>query len=303
MNGILPKSLKRWLLTENPQSDMQARCGRFYLNVLDLAQNPLTVMGLLIVAALFAVAIFAPLLATHGPNEQVLGQRLMPPGDAYWLGTDHLGRDIYSRLIYGARLSLYIILMVAATSTPLGVIVGISAGYFGGYIDTILMRITDIFMAFPRLILALAFVAVLGPGVENAVVAIAITTWPPYARISRAETLTLRNSDFIHAAKLQGASGLHILGYHVMPLCITSVVVRMTLDMAGVIITAAGLGFLGLGAQPPASEWGAMIAAGREYLIDYWWVAAMPGIAIFVVSLGFNLLGDGLRDVFDPRTE
>lgn len=303
MSILVPASVRRWLLADSPQSDIQARCGRFYLNAVALARNPLTMMGIVLVAALFAVALFAPLLATHGPNEQVLEQRLLPPGGEYLLGTDHLGRDIYSRLIYGARLSLYIILMVAAIATPLGVVIGITAGYFGGYIDTVLMRITDIFMAFPRLILALAFVAVLGPGVENAVVAIAITTWPPYARISRAETLTLRSSDFIHAAKLQGAGGLHILGYHIMPLCITSVVVRMTLDMAGVIITAAGLGFLGLGAQPPASEWGAMIAAGREYLIDYWWVAAMPGIAIFLVSLGFNLLGDGLRDIFDPKTE
>ncbi len=265
MTGLMPTAVKRWLLTDSPQSDIQARCGRFYLNVVALAGNPLTVMGIVLVAALFAVALFAPLLATHGPNEQMLEQRLLPPGGEYLLGTDHLGRDIYSRLIYGARLSLYIILMVAAISTPLGVVIGITAGYFGGYIDTILMRITDIFMAFPRLILALAFVAVLGPGVENAVVAIAITTWPPYARISRAETLTLRSSDFIHAAKLQGAGGLHILGYHVMPLCITSVVVRMTLDMAGVIITAAGLGFLGLGAQPPASEWGAMIRCCAEF--------------------------------------
>src|SRR3712207_2836825 len=166
---------------------------------------------------------------------------------------------------------------------------------------SVLMRITDIFLAFPRLILALAFVAALGPGIENAVIAIAITSWPPYARIARAETLMIRNSDFIAAVKLQGASTPRIIFGHVVPLCISSVIVRVTLDMAGIILTAAGLGFLGLGAQPPSPEWGAMVATGRNYLIDQWWVAAVPGLAIFVVSLGFNLLGDGLRDVLDPK--
>ncbi len=303
MSNIQADSLKDWLLSESPASDTQARLGRMYLALRSLCQNPLTITGLLIIFGLIIVAVFAPLLATHLPNEQNLAQRLLPPCGDFLLGTDHLGRDIYSRLVYGARLSLAIIVMVAAISAPLGLLIGIIAGYFSGVWDSILMRITDIFMAFPRLILALAFVAVLGPGVENAVIAIAITTWPPYARISRAETLTLRNSDFIHAARLQGASHLRILLYHIVPLCLTSVVIRMTLDMAGVIITAAGLGFLGLGAQPPTPEWGAMIATGREYLIDYWWVAAMPGLAIFLVSLGFNLLGDGLRDVFDPKSE
>jgi peptide/nickel transport system permease protein len=177
------------------------------------------------------------------------------------------------------------------------------AGYMGGWIDAVLMRITDIFLAFPRLILALAFVAALGPGIENAVIAIALTAWPPYARIARAETLTIRNSDFIAAVRLQGASSARIIFRHVAPLCISSVIVRVTLDMAGIILIAAGLGFLGLGAQPPLPEWGAMIATGRNYIIDQWWVAAMPGLAIFVVSLGFNLLGDGLRDVLDPKAE
>jgi peptide/nickel transport system permease protein len=163
------------------------------------------------------------------------------------------------------------------------------------------MRITDVFLAFPRLILALAFVSALGPGIENAVIAIALTTWPPYARVARAETLTLRESDFISAIRLQGASPIRILLRHVMPLCLSSVIIRVTLDMAGIIITAAGLGFLGLGAQPPMPEWGAMVSSGREFLLDQWWVATIPGIAIFVVSLGFNLLGDGLRDILDPK--
>jgi len=185
---------------------------------------------------------------------------------------------------------------------PIGLVIGTVAGYVGGWVDNVLMRFTDIFLAFPRLILALAFVSALGPGIENAVLAIALTTWSPYARLARAETITIRNSEYIMAARLQGASGLRILYGHIMPLCISSVIIRLTLDMAGIILTAAGLGFLGLGAQPPLPEWGAMISTGRQFLLDQWWVATVPGIAIFVVSLGFNLLGDGLRDVLDPKS-
>jgi peptide/nickel transport system permease protein len=203
--------------------------------------------------------------------------------------------------VYGSRITLFVVALVAVIATPVGRLVGTVSGYMGGWVDTVLMRITDIFLAFPRLILALAFVAALGPGIENAVIAISITVWPPYARLARAETLTIRNSDFIAAVKLQGASTPRIIFGHVVPLCVSSLIVRVTLDMAGIILTAAGLGFLGLGAQPPQPEWGAMIASGRNYLIDQWWVAAMPGFAIFVVSLGFNLLGDGLRDVLDPK--
>ena len=191
---------------------------------------------------------------------------------------------------------------MVVTAPVFGLVVGTVAGYAGGWVDTVLMRFTDVFLAFPRLVLALAFVAALGPGIGNAVLAIALTSWPPYARIARAETLTIRNSDFIAAIRLQGASPLRIVIGHVMPLCLSSVIVRVTLDMAGIILTAAGLGFLGLGAQPPLPEWGAMISTGRLYILDQWWVATMPGLAIFTVSLGFNLLGDGLRDALDPRS-
>ena len=258
-------------------------------------------VGLAIVVALLLVAALAPWLATHPPTGQALGDRLQPPSAAHWLGTDELGRDIYSRIVYGARLTLYIVGLVVIMVGPIGLLVGTVAGYVGGWLDTVLMRITDIFLAFPRLILALAFVAALGPGIENAIIAIAITAWPPYARIARAETLTVRNSDFIAAIQLQGASRARIIWGHIVPLCTSSLIVRLTLDMAGIILTAAGLGFLGLGAQPPLPEWGAMISSGRQYLLEQWWVATMPGIAIFVVSLGFNLLGDGLRDILDPK--
>ena len=258
--------------------------------------------GFFIVAGLVLAAIFAPLLTSGDGIEQHLANRLQPPSAEHWFGTDELGRDVYERIIWGSRITLYIVGLVGIIVAPLGLIIGIIAGYMGGWVDNVLMRITDIFLAFPRLILALAFVAALGPGLENAVFAIAITTWSPFARIARAETLTIRNSEFIMAAQVQGASTVRILLSHIMPLCASSIIVRLTLDMAGIILVAAGLGFLGLGAQPPLPEWGAMISTGRQFLIDQWWVPTIPGIAILVVSMGFNLLGDGLRDVLDPRS-
>jgi peptide/nickel transport system permease protein len=304
MSIALPKRRalwRAWLLADEPASRLQARLGRGYLSWLTFGRNPLAVTGLAIVLALVLVAALAPWFATHSPIAQDLVARLQPPSTAHWLGTDEFGRDIYSRIVYGSRITLYIVGLVVILVGPVGLLIGTVAGYLGGWIDAVLMRITDIFLAFPRLILALAFVSALGPGVENAIIAIAITAWPPYARIARAETLTVRNSDFIAAIRLQGASSARIIWGHVMPLCTSSLIVRLTLDMAGIILTAAGLGFLGLGAQPPLPEWGAMISTGRQYLLEQWWVATMPGIAILIVSLGFNLLGDGLRDVLDPK--
>ncbi|MHA1565775.1 MAG: ABC transporter permease, partial [Alphaproteobacteria bacterium] len=233
---------------------------------------------------------------------QVLSQRLLPPSATYWFGTDELGRSIYDRIIWGSRVTLRIVALVGIIVVPIGLFIGTVAGFLGGWVDNLLMRITDIFLAFPRLILALALVSVLGPGLENAVLAIAMTTWAPYARIARAETLTIRESEFVQAARAQGASSARLLTYHIVPLCLSSVIIRLTLDMAGIILTAAGLGFLGLGAQPPLPEWGAMIASGRQYLLDQWWVPTIPGMAILIVSMGFNLLGDGLRDVLDPKS-
>lgn len=294
--------LRAWLDTDTPQSRLQARSISAWNAWRTLSSNALAMVGLAIIVVLILMAIFAPLIATHVPNAQDLAGRLRPPGwQGHILGTDELGRDIFSRIVYGARVTLYIVALVAVTAPVFGLIVGTVAGTLGGWTDRILMRITDIFLAFPRLILALAFVAALGPGIVNAVLAIALTAWPAYARVARAETLTVRRSDYIAAARLQGASTLRIITGHIMPMCLSSVVVRVTLDMAGIILTAAGLGFLGLGAQPPLAEWGAMISTGRQYLLSHWWVATVPGIAILLVSLGFNLLGDALRDVLDPR--
>ncbi|SFN77994.1 peptide/nickel transport system permease protein [Mesorhizobium sp. NFR06] len=303
MSAETIQSRREWLLSDRPASRLQARLGRAYVAWRRFSANRLAVLGLIIIIGLLVVAAFANVLAPYSATVGDLkNARLLAPGAAHWFGTDDLGRDIYSRIVYGARWTLYVVVLVAIIAAPIGLLVGTIAGYAGGWTDTILMRITDIFLAFPKLVLALAFVAALGPGIENAVLAIAITSWPPYARIARAETLTVRNSDYIKAVQLMGASPFRIVLRHIMPLCISSLIIRVTLDMAGIILTAAGLGFLGLGAQPPLPEWGAMIASGRRFILDQWWVAAAPGAAILIVSLGFNLLGDGLRDALDPRS-
>ena len=290
-----------WLLSDDPETRAQARLGQAYRLMRALARNPLAMVGLAIIVALLVVAALAPWLAPYSPLDGSLQNRLQPPSAAHWMGTDELGRDILSRVIFGARITLVIVVLVAVLSAPLGLLIGAISGYYGGWVDRVLMGVTDIFLSMPRLILALAFVAALGPGIENAVIAIAITAWPVYARIARAETLTFRTAEFIAAVQMQGASDARIITRHVIPLCLSSTIVRVTLDMAGIILTAAGLGFLGLGAQPPLPEWGAMISRGRAFILDQWWVATMPGFAIVIVSLGFCLFGDGLRDVLDPK--
>jgi peptide/nickel transport system permease protein len=296
-------SWKRWLTDEAPASRRQALSGNLYRTFRAIASNSAAVMGLIIVAALILVAIFANVISGGiSPTTQDLSSRLAAPSSLHWFGADELGRDIFARTVHGARVTLSIVLLVSVVVAPIGLAVGTAAGYLGGWVDTVLMRLTDVFLAFPKLVMALAFAAALGPGIENAVIAISLTAWPPYARMARAETIAIARSDFISAVKLQGASTPRILFKHIVPLCMSSLIVRLTLDMAGIILTAAGLGFLGLGAQPPTAEWGAMVSTGRDVILDQWWVATIPGIAIFVVSLGFNLLGDGLRDVFDPKS-
>ncbi len=297
------RTLSAWLMSDRPGSRRQAALGRAYGAWRAFLRNRLAMAGLCIVILLVLVALFAGQLAPYSPvNGDLRTTRLLAPSGTFWLGTDDQGRDILSRLIFGSRVTLEVIFLVAVLAAPIGLLVGTVAGYAGGLVDAALMRVTDIFLAFPRLVLALAFVAALGPGIRNAVIAIAITSWPPYARIARAETLTIRQADYIDAIRLIGASPWRIVTGHIMPLCMSSVIIRVTLDMAGIILTAAGLGFLGLGAQPPMPEWGAMIANGRQYVLDQWWVAAAPGTAICLVSLAFNLLGDGLRDVLDPKS-
>jgi peptide/nickel transport system permease protein len=298
MSGVLSRE---WLLSETPASRAQAAWVRRYRGWLQLRANRLAMVGLVTAAVMILASLAAPLLAWQDPSAQHLAGRLAPPSFAHWFGTDELGRDIYARILYGGRVTLGMVVAVVLLVAPLGLVVGSVAGYLGGIVDRVLMRVTDVFLAFPRLVLALAFVAALKPGITSAVIAIALTAWPPYARLARADTLTVRSSDFIAAVRLTGAGSARVILRHIMPLCLSSVIVRVTLDMSGIILTAAALGFLGMGAQPPMPEWGTMIASSRAFILDQWWVPTIPGVAIFVASLAFNLLGDGMRDVLDPR--
>ncbi|KKX33356.1 nickel transporter permease [Rhizobium sp. LC145] len=300
-NRSEPGGFRQWLLAPEPEGLFQSSVQQFYQGWLKFRLHPLGLVGLAVIILLILVAVAAPVLTQYDPIVQDMASRLAPPSAEHWLGTDNFGRDVFARIIYGARTTLYIIILVTVIVAPIGLLIGTCSGYFGGVVDEILMRITDIFLSFPGLVLALGFAAALGPGITNAIIAISLTAWPPIARLARAETLSLRNADFIAAVRLQGASSMAIITRHILPMCIPSVIVRVTLNMAGIIITAAGLGFLGLGAQPPWPEWGAMAATGREFMLDSPWVIAAPGIAIALVSLAFNLVGDALRDVLDPR--
>nr|WP_249218841.1 ABC transporter permease [Falsirhodobacter algicola] len=271
------------------------------ITVLKMRRNGSALAGLVLLVIIFTAAICAPLLSTHDIYAQDLTNRLARPSAAHWLGTDELGRDIYSRLLHGGRITLYIACLTAAISAPIGLVVGMLSGWFGGWVDMVLMRLTEIFLAFPSLILALAFVAALGPSIENAIIAISLATWPPIARLARAETMMVRRSDYIAAVRLQGAGAWRIMVGHIAPMCVPSVIARVTLNMASIILSAAGLGFLGLGAQPPSPEWGAMLSSARQFILSNGHVAAAPGVAILITSIAFNLVGDGLRDVLDPR--
>ncbi|HEY8541536.1 MAG TPA: nickel transporter permease [Pseudothermotoga sp.] len=264
-------------------------------------KTKLAMIGTFIVIGFILMAIFAPLLAPYDPIKTNLPERLKAPSKAHLFGTDQFGRDIFSRVIHGARIEVWIIFLVTVISGTIGVAVGITAGYFGGVIDEILMRITDIFLAFPRLILAMALSAMLGRGLTNAILAISLVEWTVIARLARAEAMKVKSQPYIEAIKAVGASNIRILLFHVLPMCLSPVLVQLTLRMGTIILTAAGLGFLGLGAQPPTPEWGAIVSDGRSYLVQQWWISTFPGLFIAIVVLGFNLLGDGIRDILDPR--
>jgi peptide/nickel transport system permease protein len=281
---------REWLLSEAPASRAQAAWVRRYRGWLQFRANHLAMVGLITIVVMIVLSLAAPLIASQEPSAQNLADRLAPPSWQHLLGTDELGRDLMARVLYGGRITLGMVVAVVLLVAPIGLAVGSIAGYVGGLADRVLMRVTDVFLAFPRLVLALAFVAALKPGITSAIIAIALTAWPPYARLARADTLTVRHTDYIAAVRLTGAPARRIILRHIIPLCLTSV-----------ILTAAGLGFLGMGAQPPLPEWGTMIAASRAFILEQWWVPTIPGVAIFVASLAFNLLGDGMRDVLDPR--
>lgn len=264
-------------------------------------RSPLSMMGLAIVAALIVVAILAPYIAPYNPIEQDLSMRLSPPSSDHIFGMDTLGRDIFSRVVYGCRITLEIAFVITLIGGSAGSLVGVIAGYSGGKVDEILMRVTDMFLAFPRLILALAFAAALGPSLVNMIIAISVVDWPIYARLARGQALSAKREDFVEAARAMGAGNWRIIFLHILPVCLSPIIVQVTLRLGDVILTAAGLGFLGLGAQPPTPEWGVMVSDGRNFILNEWWIAAFPGFAIMIVVLGFNLLGDGVRDIMDPR--
>jgi len=258
-------------------------------------------IGTVLVIILIACALLAPLLAPFDPNIQQIQFRLLPPSSEHWLGTDGFGRDLLSRVIYGARPTLLLVSLILILTIPIGLLVGISAGYIGGWYERVIMRVTDVVLSLPSLVIALALVSILGTGLMNGALALAFTSWPPFARQARAETLALRRSDYLAAARMQGIGGLRLMFGHILPLCLPSAVVRAALSLGGIILASAGLGFLGMGVQPPTAEWGSMVAEGSKVIFDQWWVAAAPGGAILFASLAFNLLGDGLRDKMDPR--
>ena len=271
------------------------------------SHNKGAVIGLVIFVALVIVAIFAPVIAPYLPNEQNRSMLLLPPfwGENgttdYLLGTDAVGRDILSRLIHGSRFSLFIGLVVVSVSVVSGVLIGLVAGYFGGWIDTVIMRIMDIILAFPSLLLALVLVAVLGPGLTNAMIAIALVNQPHFVRLTRAAVLNERGKDYVVGSRVAGAGTLRLMFLTILPNCLAPLIVQATLAFSAAILDAAALGFLGMGAQPPTPEWGTMLAESREFIQRAWWVVTFPGLAILITVLAINLMGDGLRDALDPK--
>lgn len=264
-------------------------------------KSPSNIVGVIIVALLVCTAIFAPLIAKYDPEGVLMANKLLPPSVENLMGTDEMGRDIFSRIVYGTRISLLVGIEVVASAILIGVTLGGISGYFGGWTDEIIMRITDMFMSFPSLILAMAVAAALGPDLNNAVLAVSLTWWPWYTRIVRAQVLSLRNLEYVEAAQALGNRTMSIIFKHILPNCISPIIVQGTMDIGFAIQLTAGLSFIGLGAQPPTPEWGSMISTGRQYLLSHWWYPTFPGVAILITVLGFNLLGDGLRDFLDPR--
>src|ERR671919_1215480 len=264
-------------------------------------RGPLTVAGLTLIAILALIAVFAPLIAPADPLKQVLSTRLNPPSGTHWLGTDQLGRDVLSRMIYGARISLVIGTVVVGLAASVGTVVGLVAGYAGGWLDEGLMRLTDVFFAFPALILAMAISGALGPSLTNAMIAIAVVSWPVYARLVRAQVLSLREREFVESARGLGASAERIVWQHILPNTLAPLLVQASFDMGGAILSAAGLSFIGFGTQPPTAEWGVMISEGRNYIATHSWLSLFPGLAILFTVAAFNQIGDGLRDALDPR--
>jgi peptide/nickel transport system permease protein len=266
-----------------------------------LARIPSAWIGVTLVSLLIAVALAGPAAAPYDPFHISAADKLRPPSPAHLFGTDDLGRDLLSRVLTGARISLTVAAVVLILAMVVGVGLGLIAGYWGGWMDEVLMRTTDVFLAFPRLVLAIAIAATLGPGLSNTVVAIALSWWPWYTRLVRGQLLSLREQEYVLAAVSLGAGRPRILLQHLLPNVGTTIVIQASIDIGFAILATASLSFIGLGAQPPTPEWGAIIAQARSYMVDAWWYPTFPGLAIFLAVLGFNLLGNAVRDAFDPR--
>lgn len=278
---------------------------RGFMDILrKLARDRSALLGLIIIVSLIVAAIFAPVLATHPDAAWEMNpvKRLQAPDATYWLGTDRMGADVFSRVLFGARITLLIAIIAVGASLLIGVPIGLVAGWYGSWLGDVLMRTSDVFLAVPQIVLAIAIAQTLGPSIENVILALSLTYWPWFTRLVYAETRALKNEVFIESSIALGVPPWRIILLHVLPNVASPIIVRTSIGMGFTILTAAALGFLGLGAQPPTPEWGRMISESREFLPEAWWYVMSPGIAIFLVVLGFNLLGDGLRDILDPRT-
>jgi dipeptide transport system permease protein len=293
--------------TSQPVSSAQMRRQMLAEFWFYFSENRGAVIGLFVFVALVLIAVFADVIAPHSPFEQYRDAVLLPPAwleGGNWnfvLGTDPVGRDILSRLIYGSQYSLFIGVFVTTLSLTTGIIIGVIAGYYGGWLDTAIMRLMDIILAFPSLLLALVLVAILGPGLTNGMIAIALVLQPHFVRLTRAAVMTEKTRDYVTAARLAGASPLRLMFKTILPNCMAPLIVQATLSFSNAILDAAALGFLGMGAQPPAPEWGTMLAEAREFILRAWWVVTFPGLAILITVLAINLMGDGLRDALDPK--
>ncbi|HWR05831.1 ABC transporter permease [Sporomusa sp.] len=278
---------------------MMSACKTFTI----LRRNSLTFIGSIIVMLVLVIGFGAPVIAPYDPVAIDVPARLQPPGMQHWFGTDEMGRDILSRVIYGSRISVQVGLSIVVIAAVTGTIIGSVAGYQGGKTDQAVMALTDIVLSFPSMVLAMALAAALGPSLFNTMLAVAVVKIPVYIRLVRGQVLSLKERQYVRAARTFGATPLWIIPRHIIPNCIAPVLIQMTLGIGEAILTAASLSFIGLGAQPPTPEWGAMISTARSYAIDQWWYAGFPGVAIFITVVGFNLLGDGIRDILDPRAK
>ena len=265
-------------------------------------ESPLNVVSLVIIVVFFFICLFGTLIAPYDPLVPSIQDKLTGPSASHLLGTDELGRDVLSRVMAGARISLGIATLILAIAIPVGTLVGVLAGYFGGMIDELLMRVTDVFLAFPAIILAMAIAAALGPNLRNTVIALTLVYWPWYARLIRGQVLQIKERDYVEAGRAIGVGTPRLITRHILPNAVAPIIIQATIDIGFAVLATAGLSFIGLGAQPPSPEWGAMISNARTYFREAWWYFTFPGIALTLTVIGFNLLGDGLRDYFDPRT-